>query len=1057
MQDSQPVLYISLTLCPADVRTLVAHNFYGVICDNYFFDSPASERVLGRSKATTLTAVFQLLSDSVVGHPENQSKLRRSTSLGGHRIGNTLTRLQDFLPLEALLELFANLLPSAKAAGGQEKRAQFVRQVFNPTYFPNYQEIAEILTSPVLDWTITSQRISDSLAVGKPLFPQPFETKQIVIGSSQTYPVERIYVDGSGFLASVDEGDTLSTLQLPYRQLEKLSVSRPSKGVVVVIVVSKVPPIKNQEILPAPLSQEEGRCQCSWELKANDAERMFYALRHRKLDHLLTAASRKISLSSGGVEFLDTRPPVPSQIKAKEISSLWSKVDPHETSPLLPKSATSHVGAAVTPRYATSKLGYKDTPSASIAPGESGLQPSKVPVPVAALNDRGPLPELTDLDSEPENSPSQIVRRVTRKNKRAFVIKSDTEPESLAKRPLESEADKNQPKTMISPLSKPFFAQTPARKKGKENTKVQTARQTRATTRALAATTAFQSPSDRNSRKHKLEEEVYDENQIKKANRSNAPPAKRPRLKEETAENAPFSPMKEQPKRPKPRPVRNYRTKRGSSPPASARTSAGVDQDKPQATSRTAATRMKDGKNKTVKPRPAKPPPTVKEERRPKLRDIISISSDGECQKQKQSVRRSPRINKAAIQTAQLNSKGLREDPKQLGQESRVQQKPPKPKRNKAPWDSPSLTAQVELSKSDMATSSMQLSELMDPPALGFDVQMWNANSSKPVSRMPTPVEKCQEDVEMVDLTKDGPSPEVNQAKSLMPVILPERPARRLSATRVDQEAIGVPSRTSHSLIDTVPQARPTMRAVKVVQTKTMVDIGIQVDTVEEISVTPQPLVSQNPSPVAPAPEPSVKSLPKVQTLTVARRRNSFAFVTSTPVPKPKLDGTPSLITKPPMIPRMRQRPVFAAEPSESVRSVRRRVPERVTRSIGDVLSEINDAILSKIESKFDGVRGDLRAAQKRLLDTTAERLGEMQSKNIEQYNVLVELFEKYATERRGNLQLFDEIRRANQEAVDGVAEILLKLSRQSLSKKFPKSLFASSLGILKERKSLYQ
>lgn len=74
----------------------------------------------------------------------------------------------DYLPIEAMLELFANLLPSAKVAGGQEKRTQFIKQVFDTSDFPNYLEIVEILSSPVSDWALTSQRICDSLASVKP-------------------------------------------------------------------------------------------------------------------------------------------------------------------------------------------------------------------------------------------------------------------------------------------------------------------------------------------------------------------------------------------------------------------------------------------------------------------------------------------------------------------------------------------------------------------------------------------------------------------------------------------------------------------------------------------------------------------------------------------------------------------------------------------------------------------------------------------------------------------------------------------------------------------------
>ena len=74
---------------------------------------------------------------------------------------------------------------------------------------------------------------------------------------------------------------------------------------------------------------------------------------------------------------------------------------------------------------------------------------------------------------------------------------------------------------------------------------------------------------------------------------------------------------------------------------------------------------------------------------------------------------------------------------------------------------------------------------------------------------------------------------------------------------------------------------------------------------------------------------------------------------------------------------------------------------------------------------------------------------------SVEQYNTLVELFDKYAVDCRGNYQLYDEMKRASQEVVDGVSGILLKQKRQSLSKKFPRSLFMNTPGVFESGKLL--
>ena len=65
-----------------------------------------------------------------------------------------------------------------------------------------------------------------------------------------------------------------------------------------------------------------------------------------------------------------------------------------------------------------------------------------------------------------------------------------------------------------------------------------------------------------------------------------------------------------------------------------------------------------------------------------------------------------------------------------------------------------------------------------------------------------------------------------------------------------------------------------------------------------------------------------------------------------------------------------------------------------------------------------------------------------------------LEFFDKYTVDCRGN---YGEMKRATQEVVDGVSGILLKYKRQSLSKKFPRSLFMNTPGVLESGKSLFK
>lgn len=71
----------------------------------------------------------------------------------------------DFLAIEALLELFAKILPSTSSKDGLEKRDAFIQEVFDPTNFAGSKEVVHTLkTISVTDWEATFLKILDILA-----------------------------------------------------------------------------------------------------------------------------------------------------------------------------------------------------------------------------------------------------------------------------------------------------------------------------------------------------------------------------------------------------------------------------------------------------------------------------------------------------------------------------------------------------------------------------------------------------------------------------------------------------------------------------------------------------------------------------------------------------------------------------------------------------------------------------------------------------------------------------------------------------------------------------
>jgi hypothetical protein len=208
-----------------------------------------------------------------------------------------------------------------------------------------------------------------------------------------------------------------------------------------------------------------------------------------------------------------------------------------------------------------------------------------------------------------------------------------------------------------------------AQAKENENTNTNPTRQTRSTTRALAASNnscpslfplksstvqlmvcfAAQFSPVPNPRKRKLlRNETEGESQPSKEDVQDASPGKRPRLQKEQDIHVPE--VIDQAKRPKPRPVRKYHAKTSSSPPARERPT----------TTRTRVTRMKakDGKTATATaPWPAKqPPPVNKDMNRQKLREIIQLSSDGEGEHTEETSRKMPSISKVSYVPFSFNN-----------------------------------------------------------------------------------------------------------------------------------------------------------------------------------------------------------------------------------------------------------------------------------------------------------------------------------------------------------------------------------------------------------------
>lgn len=113
-----------------------------------------------------------------------------------------------------------------------------------------------------------------------------------------------------------------------------------------------------------------------------------------------------------------------------------------------------------TPQVNASKQNLDGVSSTIVAPqGESRKTRTSVATPQPAPDNGNSLPDLTS--SEPEASPSLVVRKITRRHKEALVVMSDTEaevPSKLAPKEVRKSLSKQDVKTATNLLDIQAYA-----------------------------------------------------------------------------------------------------------------------------------------------------------------------------------------------------------------------------------------------------------------------------------------------------------------------------------------------------------------------------------------------------------------------------------------------------------------------------------------------------------------------------------------------------------------------------------------------------------------------
>ncbi|KAK7043675.1 hypothetical protein VNI00_008286 [Paramarasmius palmivorus] len=124
---------------------------------------------------------------------------------------------------------------------------------------------------------------------------------------------------------------------------------------------------------------------------------------------------------------------------------------------------------------------------------------------------------------------------------------------------------------------------------------------------------------------------------------------------------------------------------------------------------------------------------------------------------------------------------------------------------------------------------------------------------------------------------------------------------------------------------------------------------------------------------------------------------------------------------------------------------------ENRPRSIADVLGDISEVLVSKINMRIESVKAEVRIGRDNILREAAVEVEKMSEESAICMNTLVELESDYSSYRREALERLDDAHRINTSIVQRLEEIMEHHDRNSVSKKFPKVLpsLPKSLGLV--------
>ncbi|KAK0228342.1 hypothetical protein IW262DRAFT_1455585 [Armillaria fumosa] len=284
----------------------IATGLYLVLCDRYFLKTPSEHLTAGVGLVCSagpslsfcahifihIKQAYILLTESA-SLKENRLVLQDPKLLGAKKIGITLAGCKDYLAMEALLELFASILPPT-TKGTNDTRRRFLQLVFDPMLFACSAQLIQILSSPpTTDWETLSVEIIATLSKSDITFPQPFKIMSLQVADSFPNVDNTIYLDNKGFTSNIDENGTYETFHIPFTNVQKINFNATASSLYTVVTVhSTAFPIVDRT---AETGDPTQNATIVFEISNTEKERFIKGVMARKLGPTIASNKRKAS------------------------------------------------------------------------------------------------------------------------------------------------------------------------------------------------------------------------------------------------------------------------------------------------------------------------------------------------------------------------------------------------------------------------------------------------------------------------------------------------------------------------------------------------------------------------------------------------------------------------------------------------------------------------------------------------------------------------------------------------------------------------------------------